>query len=176
MIHRLFSIAILLLAAAVPAGAQARGTCGAAGQARCITVAFEETEMRDVVATFAEFSGYSMILAEGVGGRVTATVRAQPWDVAFRAILEAYGYGVRQVGPDLLRVDRREAVAAQVVLAPLVTRVIRINYVPAAEVAASLEAVRTERGKITVSPSTNSILVTDTAEAVAAMIRLVGHP
>ncbi|HEU0016380.1 MAG TPA: secretin N-terminal domain-containing protein [Longimicrobium sp.] len=175
MIRRLILVA-LLTAAAVPARAQTRAACGGAGQARCITVAFEETEMYDVAATFAEFSGYSVILSDGVTGRVTATVRAQPWDVAFRAILEAYGYGVRQVGPGILRVDRREAAIAQRVQAPLVTRVIRINYVPAAEVAASLEAVRTERGKITVSPSTNSLLVTDTEEAVAAMVRLVGHP
>ena len=170
---------ILILAAvacmAAPANAQAGSACVAGGP-RCITVSFTETEMREVAAVFAEFGGQSVILAPDVAGLVTAEVRNQPWDVAFRAILDAHGLALRQVAPGLLRVDPIERVAELAVQAPLVTRVFRLNYVPAADIAKVLEGVRSERGRIAVSEATNSLVVTDTEAVIATMTRLIGHP
>jgi type IV pilus assembly protein PilQ len=172
-------IRIITLAAAalalVAAPADAQAPC-AAGRARCITVSFHETEMREVAAVFAEFSGQSVVLAPEVAGMVTAEVRNQPWDMAFRAILEAHGYGARQIAPGMLRVDPIERLAQYAVQAPLVTRVFRINYVPAADVARALEGVVSQRGHVAVSEATNALVVTDTEEVIATMARIIGHP
>ena len=133
-------IRILTLAAAAlallagPADAQTAGSACVAGGQRCITISFHETEMREVAAVFAEFAGHSVVLAPDVAGRVTAEVRNQPWDVAFRAILDAHGYAARQIAPGMLRVDPLERLARDAVQAPLVTRVFRISYLPAADV------------------------------------------
>lgn len=167
--------AALALAAAPGHGQTASSACGAGGP-RCITVSFHESEMREVAAVFAEFSGHSVVLAPDVAGKVTAEVRNQPWDVAFRAILQAHGYAARQIAPGMLRVDPIERIAQQAVQAPLVTRVFRISYVPAADVAKALEGVVSERGRIAVSAATNSLVVTDTEEVIATMARIIGHP
>jgi type II secretory pathway component HofQ len=168
--------ALALAAAPVDAGAQTAGSACVAGGRRCITVSFHGTEMREVAAVFAEFAGQSVVLAPDVAGQVTAEVRNQPWDVAFAAILEAYGYAAREIAPGMLRSDSLERLARNAVQAPLVTRVFRINYVPAADVAKALEGVVSDRGHIAVSEATNALVVTDTEEVIATMARIIGHP
>ncbi|WP_420127062.1 secretin N-terminal domain-containing protein [Longimicrobium sp.] len=167
--------AALTLSATAADAQTARSACVVGGP-RCITVSFHETEMREVAAVFAEFGGQSVVLAPDVAGRVTAEVRNQPWDVAFRAILDAHGYAARQIAPGMLRVDPLERLARDAVQAPLVTRVFRIHYVPAADVARALEGVVSERGHVAVSEATNTLVVTDTEEVIAAMARVIGHP
>ncbi|HEX5871518.1 MAG TPA: secretin N-terminal domain-containing protein [Longimicrobium sp.] len=166
-------MAAALALASVPADAQS--AC-VAGGARCITVSFQETEMREVAAVFAEFAGQSVVLTPDVAGRVTAEVRNQPWDVAFSAILQAYGYAARQIAPGMLRVDSLERLAEDAVQAPLVTVVFRISYVPAADVARALQGVVSERGTIAVSEAANALVVTDTEAVIATMARVIGHP
>ncbi|HYW13744.1 MAG TPA: secretin N-terminal domain-containing protein [Longimicrobium sp.] len=172
--HRILSIvpAALVLAAA-PAQAQA-SPCRDGGP-RCISVSFHETELRDVAATFVEFTGTSIVLGEGAAGRITADIRNQPWDVALGAILEAYGLGARQIAPGLLRVEPIARIETQPAAEPLVTRVFRLRYVPAASLATTLEAVKTERGRIAVNVETNALVVTDTQAVIATMERLIGH-
>lgn len=174
MIRILTLAAVAAVLVAAPVAAQT-SACRADGP-RCITVRFENTRLADVAATFAEFSGTSIVLGEGIAGQVTAEIRNQPWDVALRAVLEAHGLAALTVAPGLLRVDRMERVAALAEVAPLVTRVFRLSYVPAADVANTLEGVKSERGRIAVSEATNSLVITDTEERIAAMARLIGHP
>lgn len=176
MIRILTLTAAALALSAAPVDAQTEGSACVASGPRCITVSFQETEMREVAAVFAEFSGHSVVLAPDVAGQVTAEVRNQPWDVAFAAILEAHGYAARQIAPGMLRVDPLERLARDAVQAPLVTRVFRINYVPAADVARALEGVVSERGHVAVSEATNALVVTDTEEVIATMARIIGHP
>ncbi|HEX6042018.1 secretin N-terminal domain-containing protein [Longimicrobium sp.] len=174
MKHRIRFLAALALGlAAAPAQAQA-SACRADG-ARCITVTFEETEMRDVAATFVAFSGTSIVLGEGAGGRVTADIRNQSWDVALGAILQAHGLAAREIAPGLLRVDPLKRLAALETVEPLVTRVFRLRYVPAASVATSLAGVKSERGTIAVNEEANALVVTDTPAVITAMERLIGH-
>jgi type IV pilus assembly protein PilQ len=161
-------LAFALLLAAAPADGQSG--------ARRITASFQNVEMRDVVRAFAEFSGSSIVVGADVAGTVTAEVRNQPWDVALRAILQAYGYDVREIGGGLLRIDSAARLAGQQADAPLVTRAITLNYVPAESIAAVLKQVLTERGRISVLASANAIVVTDTEEAVARVVQLIGHP
>ncbi|HST59311.1 MAG TPA: secretin N-terminal domain-containing protein [Longimicrobium sp.] len=172
--YRILSIAsAALVLAAAPAQAQA-SACRDGGP-RCISVSFHETELRDVAATFVEFTGTSIVLGEGAGGRITADIRNQPWDVALAAILEASGLGARQIAPGLLRVEPIARIAAQAAVEPLVTRVFRLRYVPAESLATTLESVKTERGRIAVNVETNALVVTDTQAAIATMERLIGH-
>ena len=172
---RILTLAALAVALCA-APAQAQASACRAGGARCITVSFQAAPMREVAETFAEFSGHSVILGAGVGGEVTAEIRNQPWDVAFGAILQAHGLAARQIAPGMLRVDPASVVAAETEQAPLVTRVFRLNYVPAEDVARVMQAVISPRGRMAVSEETNTLLVTDTEEVIATMARLIGHP
>lgn len=175
MTFRILVLAAAALAlAAAPVQAQTNA-CRAAGP-RCITVTFNDTQLSDVVATFAEVSGTSVVLGEGVGGRVTAEIRNQPWDVALRAILQAHGLSTREIAPGLLRVDPIARLAALEQGEPLVTRVFRLRYVPAESLAATLESVKSERGRIAVNEEANALVVTDTEAVMATIERLIGHP
>jgi type II secretory pathway component HofQ len=170
---RILAFAAVLALAAAPAQAQ-NPACRAEGP-RCITVTFRETALRDVVATFAEFAGTSIVMGEGAGGTVTAEIRNQPWSVALQAILESQGLGARPIGPGLLRVESLERIAARAAVEPLVTRVFRLRYVPAEGVAASLAGVSSERGRIAVNKDANALVITDTEAVLATMERLIGH-
>jgi Type II secretory pathway, component HofQ len=61
-----------------------------------INVNFQDTDIRDVIAAFATFSGRTIVVGKDVTGTVTAEIRNQPWDVALRAILD--GTGPRGLG------------------------------------------------------------------------------
>src|SRR5207244_13615979 len=56
-----------------------------------LTVTFQDTDIRDVIASFAAFSGRTIVVGKDVAGTITAEVKNQPWDVALRAILQGQG-------------------------------------------------------------------------------------
>ncbi len=184
--NRTFSIALLLAAllgitaveaAQAQSGRQsARWNSCPVGAARCVTVSFREAEIHDVVASFAEFSGYSIVVGAGVSGTVTAEIRNQPWDVALLTILQAHGLEGRETHRGVIRVDARERLRENEVQEPLHTRVFRINYTPVQELAASLAPLTSDRGSITTSPATNTLIVTDTRANVNRIAALLGHP
>lgn len=173
-----FLLLLLVGSTAVAAGAQQRApftpSC-AASEPRCITVSFAAADLRDVVATFAEFSGQSIVLGKGATGTVTAEIRNQPWPVALQAILRAQGLDAREVSPGILRVDALAALREYDVQAPLVTRIFRINYVPVQELATTVGALLSERGSVATSVSSNSLIVTDTEAAVSRIAQVLGR-
>jgi type IV pilus assembly protein PilQ len=128
-----------------------------------ITVTFEEADIRDVLASFAEFTGRSIVPGVGVNGTVSATIRDQPWDVALQTILRAYGLAAEELPSGIIRVDAFDKLQERRTQEPLVTRTFRVNYVPAGELATSLDPLRSDRGRISVNASTNTLVVTDVA-------------
>lgn len=146
-------------------------------QARRITVSFENTEMRDVLATFAEFAGRSIIAGSDVSQVVVDGVSFtnQPWDVALRTLLQAYGLAAEELSGGIIRVDRIEALAQRAAQEPLVTQPFRINYVPAADLARTFEQMKTERGSIVSDTSTNTLIVTDVERVVRDVEALIGQ-
>ncbi|HET7321342.1 MAG TPA: AMIN domain-containing protein [Longimicrobiaceae bacterium] len=131
-----------------------------------IDVSFTDADIRDVLATFAEFSGRSIVPGSGVSGTVTATIHNQPWDLALRTILDAYGLAAQELPSGIIQVDAIENLAKRTTQEPLVTRTFRINYVPVEELVQSLTPLMSERGAISSNPSTNTLIVTDVAGVV----------
>lgn len=143
---------------------------------RCITASFQQAEIRDVIAAFARFSGHSIVVAPAVTGTVSAEIRDQPWDHALDVMLRAHGFSARETHPGILRVDLAGRGEDVVVVEPLTTAVFRINYVPAQELVPVVTSVLSERGSVTASPSTNSLVVTDTASGMERVAALLGKP
>lgn len=158
-----------------PDPASSRPLAQQATQARRITVSFNNTEMRDVLATFAEFSGRSIIAGSDVSSIVVDGVSFtnQPWDVALRTLLEAYGLAAEELSGGIIRVDDMEALASRAQALPLITQPFRINYVPAASLVATFEPMKTERGSIVADTSTNTLIVTDVERVVRDIRTLV---
>lgn len=170
----LAAAATLLWGAAAPAQTHVSHPCSDR-PGRCVTARFEEAEIRDVVAAFARLSGHSIVVAPAVTGTVSAEIRDQPWDHALDVLLRAHGFAAREIHPGILQVDLAGR-GEDAVVEPLTTAVFRINYVPAQELAPALASVLSERGSVAVSPSTNSLVVTDTVSGVERAAALLGKP
>jgi len=126
-----------------------------------VTVTYDSAHIRDVASGFAEYSGKSIIVGRDVDAIVNATIKNQPWDVAFQTILDANGLMGTEDVPGIIRVDSRESLAARDSTEPLVTKVISINYAKAATLSTVMESVISERGKVVADTSTNKLLITD---------------
>ena len=105
-----------------------------------ITIAWERADIRDVLAAFAAFSGRTILPARGVEGTITAEIIDKPWDVAMRAILNANGYDAVEDENGIIIVNTLEALARRPSLEPLVTRTVRLNYVPPGAIADALKS------------------------------------
>ncbi|MDR0788310.1 MAG: hypothetical protein LBG44_10675 [Gemmatimonadota bacterium] len=140
-----------------------------------VTVTFAQAEIQDVLATFAEFSRRSIIPGAAVKGEVTAAIRNQPWDIALGAILRAHGLSMKELPSGILLVDAPERLELLEAAEPLMTRTFRVDYVPVGEAADALEALRSERGRISVNPSANTLVITDAESVVKGMTELLAQ-
>src|SRR5215208_2325407 len=94
-----------------------------------ITATFQDTDIRDVIASFAAFSGRTIVVGKDVAGTVTAEVRNQPWDVALRAILSGQGLAASEDPiSGIITVDSYANILNRQASEPLQTQLISINY------------------------------------------------
>lgn len=103
-----------------------------------ITITWENANIRDVIASFAAFSGRTIIAARGVNATVSAEIINQPWDVAMRAILRANGFDAVEDENGIIIVNTIQALAERPRYEPLTTRTVRFNYTSARAVAEAL--------------------------------------
>ncbi|MEO7458417.1 MAG: AMIN domain-containing protein, partial [Gemmatimonadaceae bacterium] len=101
-----------------------------------ITVTYQGSDIRDVLAAFAAFSGRTIIPSQNVGSlKVDAEIRDQPWDVALQAILASQGLAASEDANGIIIVDTQDRIAARSATEPLTTRLVRLNYQRATSVA-----------------------------------------
>lgn len=140
------------------------------GEEGLIRVYFRDTPITDMIATFAEFSGRSIVIGRGVTGRVDADIRDQPWERAFEVILAAHGLTARTLEGGLIRVDRIEELRDQEEVEELVTTSLPIRYASADSLLPTVEGILSPRGVATRSAATNTIVVTDRRSVVEERI------
>ncbi|NIP60477.1 MAG: AMIN domain-containing protein [Gemmatimonadetes bacterium] len=140
---------------------------------RRITISFTSTPIQDVLFTFSEYSGRSIVPGAQVSGQVTADIRDQPWDVALQAILDAQGLVARETPEGIIRVDNLQNLSARDSVVPLVTRPFRINFATAEELQQSIQPLLSSRGRISVGTGTNTLVVTDRPSVVEEIEALV---
>jgi type IV pilus assembly protein PilQ len=138
-----------------------------------ISVTFDRASIQEVVATFAAFSGKSIVVGKDIQGTVTAEVKDQPWDLAFNAILAGQGLAASELPGGIIRVDSRSNLATQDSLEALATRIVKVNYARASSLAPSVAGMVSRRGKVTADTTTNSIIVTDIASRVDTLEQFV---
>ena len=144
-------------------------------EARRITVAFAETPIRDVLFTFAEFAGRSIVAGNNVATNISADIRDQPWDIALQTILEAQGLSARELDTGIIRVDNIENLSQRETIEALQTRPFRVNYASADELSTAVQGLLSERGTATVGVGTNTVIVTDVPRVLEAVDNLIGQ-
>ena len=106
-----------------------------------ITVSYDGTDIRDVIAAFATFSGRTIVVGKDVQGTVTADISDKPWDVALQAILQAQGLAATEDASGIITVDSYRNLASNQALEPTVTQIVDINYAKAAVLRTTIAAL-----------------------------------
>ena len=92
-------------------------------------------------ASFASFSGRTIVVGKDVTGTVTAEIRNQPWDVALRAILQGQGLAAQEEKSGIISVDSWANIASQRALEPVTTQVVPVNYARAGALVPTIETL-----------------------------------
>jgi type IV pilus assembly protein PilQ len=160
-----------------------------------INVTFQDTDIRDVIASFAAFSGRTIVVGKDVGGTVTAEIRNQPWDVALRAILQGQGLAASEDAlSGIITVDSYANILNRQASEPLQTQLISINYAHAAALVPTIQSLLQKdcpqvptsgnvannarpscvaRGLVAADSTTNTLIITETASRLADVLQYV---
>lgn len=162
-----------------------------------ITVTFQDTDIRDVIASFASFAGRTIIIGKDVTGTVTAEIRNQPWDVALRAILQGQGLAASEDAVSgIITVDSYANIQNRQASEPLVTQMVSINYANAAALVPTIKQLLLKdcapggapgsggtsntaqtscvaRGVVAADSTTNTLIITETASRLADVLSYV---
>jgi len=160
-----------------------------------IALDFYETDIKNVFRIIREISGKNFAIDKDVTGKVTLTLETPvPWDQALDLVLKMNQLGMVYEG-DIVRVATLATLAteekvrqvqiaaekktreAEKALEPLVTEYISVNYSKASsEILPHVEKVLTEkRGTISVDERNNQLIVTDTAEVIEKIKKIVSR-
>ncbi len=160
-----------------------------------ITVTFQDTDIRDVIASFAAFSGRTIVVGKDVNGTVTAEIRNQPWDVALRAILSGQGLAASEDAiSGIITVDSYANILNRQASEPLQTQLISINYARAHMLVPTIQQLLQKdcpqvqssgnvvsnarpncvaRGLVAADSTTNTLIITETASRLADVLQYV---
>ena len=160
-----------------------------------INVTFQDTDIRDVIASFAAFSGRTIVVGKDVAGTVTAEIRNQPWDVALRAILQGQGLAASEDAiSGIITVDSYGNILNRQASEPLQTQLISINYARAHMLVPTIQQLLQKdcpqipssgnvvsnarpscvaRGMVAADSTTNTLIITETASRLADVLQYV---
>jgi type IV pilus assembly protein PilQ len=164
-------------------------------QQATITVTFQDTDIRDVIASFAAFSGRTIVVGKDVVGTVTAEIRNQPWDVALRAILQGQGLAASEDAlSGIITVDSYANILNRQASEPLLTQLVSINYARATALVPTIQSLLQKdcpqvltsgnvannarpsciaRGLVAADSTTNTLIITETASRLADVMQYV---
>jgi type IV pilus assembly protein PilQ len=106
-----------------------------------ITVTYEkDTEIRDVIASFATFANKTIVAGAGVANAKIGfmEIKDKPWDVALAAILQSAGLTAIEDTTGIITVDSYQNLAARQAAEPLVSQIVPVNYAKASTLAKTI--------------------------------------
>lgn len=140
-----------------------------------VTVSFDNEPIMNVLLTFSEFAGRSIVAHPAVRStNVTADVKNQPWDVALEAILQAHGMSARENDSGIIIVEPLTNILQRQQTEPPETRAFYIKYASADTLVRAIQPLLTpSTGKATVNPNANALLITDTRSALERVAPII---
>jgi type IV pilus assembly protein PilQ len=148
-----------------------------------------------VIASFAAFSGRTIVVGKDVLGTVTAEVKNQPWDVALRAILQGQGLAASEdLISGIITVDSYANILNRQASEPLQTQLVSINYARASALVPTIQSLLQKdcpqissspnvvsnarpnciaRGLVAADSTTNTLIITETASRLADVLQYV---
>jgi type II secretory pathway component HofQ len=136
-----------------------------------ISIDFKDADILDIVRLMAEVGDFQVVADPGVACKLTLKLKEVPLQTAFDVILRSCGLGYENDG-GIVRVaptakltaehaEARRLEEARALNRPLQTRIVRLSYAKAAELAPLLKRFLSPRGDVTFDARTNTLFVTD---------------
>ncbi len=159
------------------------------------SITWQDADIQEVLASFAEISGRTIIRGKAVSGTITAEIKDQPWDIALKAILDAHGLAATEETSGIIVVDSYENILMRQASEPLTTQLVPINYVSAASLVETVKGLLSKdcaaaapqggqnsgqptcvtRGTVTSDSGTNSLLIQEVASRLPNLLEYVGQ-
>jgi type IV pilus assembly protein PilQ len=150
---------------------------------KLISLDLQDTDIDNALRIIAEVSNLNIVASEDVLGKVTLRLTDVPWDQALDVILKTHGLdkvlegNVMRIAPvDKLRVERESLKQAQIAdmeLAQLVVKYLRVSYGKASELKSLVETVLSERGTVAYDERSNQLIVKDIQSGIDNVTELV---
>ena len=155
-----------------------------------LSLNFQDIEVRSVLQLIADFTDLNLVASDTVAGRITLRLQNVPWDQALDIVLRTKGLDKREIG-NVLMVGPAAEIAAREQqeldnqrqiqeLAPLRTEFIQVRYANAQQMVALFQSagegergLLSQRGSIIVDDRTNAIIVSETADRLTEIRRVL---
>lgn len=156
-----------------------------------ITLQVRDADIRDVLRLVSESSGFNIVIADQVVGKISLSLLDVPWDQVLDVVLHTLKLGAER-SYNVLRVvtlkgmaqEKEQEVAAKLAqanAAPRVTKVFPISYADPAELLVHLQSFGTDGTSgtesttttVRVDTRTNSIIVRDLPDNLERMEKLI---
>lgn len=164
-----------------------------------LSLNFQDIDVRAVLQLIADFTDLNLVASDTVSGKITLRLQNVPWDQALELILKTKGLDKRQEGnvlmvapaAEIAERERQEIETNKQLeeLAPLQSEFIRVRYANARDIfnlfqgdagggggeesSESTGSILSPRGSVIVDERTNSLLVTETAQKLDELRRLI---
>ena len=169
-------------------------------QARRITITWEDANIADVLATFAEIGGRTIVRGKAVTGTVSAEIKDQPWDVAMKAILDAHGLAATEENSGIIVVDSYENILLRQSSEPLRIEMVSVNYASAGSLVETVRGLLSKdcpsgaaaaaasnatgqpsgqqsncvvRGNVSADSGTNSLIITEVSSRLPGLMQYI---
>lgn len=159
---------LLALSVAAPAGPVAKP--GTSEETR-ISVDFKDADVLDIVRLMAELGNFQVVAHPGISCKLTLKLKEVPLDTAFDLALKTCGLGheessgIYRIAPTATltaeHAEARKLADEQRYNRPLKTRMYRLSYARAAEMAPLVKKFLSPRGEVIFDARTNTLIVTD---------------
>jgi type IV pilus assembly protein PilQ len=167
-------------------------------QARRITIQWEDAPIADVLATFAEVGGRTIVRGKAVTGTISAEIKDQPWDVAMKAILDAHGLAATEENSGIIVVDSYENILLRQASEPLRIEMVNVNYASAGSLVETVRGLLSKdcppagtataitngpqtgqqqgciiRGNVSADSGTNSLIITEVTSRLPGLMQYI---
>lgn len=160
-----------------------------------VTLKMRDASIKAIIHALAKTANVNIITTQNIKGRIDVDIVKQPWDQVFLSLLKSHGL-TYSVDGKIIRVVSKEDLAAELAVesieakkqeqakamleaAPLLTRVIKINFADAEKLQKLLMGLLTKdkkgktRGNILVDSHTNSLVISAIEPDLKKIMKLI---
>lgn len=147
-----------------------------------ITLNLKDADIRALISTVSRFTGKNFVIDPRVKAKVTVvsakTMNADEVYEVFLSILQVHGYAAVPVGEVIKIVPEVNAKQGPLPLKPgvgdeLVTRVLTLDHIPAAQLVPILRPLVPQQGHLAAYNPTNTLIITDHAANIKRLSHII---